>query len=114
MSIFPIDITEKAKEQAWDSLSSGQDLVLRVYVQGGGCSGFTYGFVAEREPQEDDLVQEIEIGQGHGFKVAVDPMSATLLAGATLDFEEELMSRQFVLRNPNAKATCGCGASFAI
>ena len=83
-------------------------LKLRVYVQGGGCSGFQYGFSFEEAVGTDDTVIERE-----GVALLVDSLSAPYLAGATIDFQESLKGSQFVIHNPNANATCGCGSSFA-
>lgn len=84
------------------------ELKLRVYITGGGCSGFQYGFAFEEEQAEDDLAIEQD-----GVKVLVDPLSLQYLQGAEIDYSETLAGAQFVIRNPNAKTTCGCGSSFA-
>lgn len=84
------------------------DLKLRVYVQGGGCSGFQYGFALETAAAADDTLIERD-----GAAILVDAVSAPYLAGAEVDFHEDLQGAQFVIRNPNANATCGCGTSFA-
>lgn len=83
------------------------DLKLRVYVQGGGCSGFQYGFGFEEASEEDDLAVETD-----GVTLIVDPVSLQYLTGAEVDYSESLHGAQFVIRNPNAKTTCGCGSSF--
>lgn len=83
-------------------------LKLRVYVQGGGCSGFQYGFGFEESAEEDDLAVETE-----GVTLIVDPVSLQYLEGAEVDYSESLHGAQFVIRNPNAKTTCGCGSSFS-
>jgi iron-sulfur cluster insertion protein len=83
------------------------DLMLRVYVQGGGCSGFQYGFTFDESVNEDDT----EI-QKDGVKVLIDAMSIQYLAGAEIDYKEDISGSQFVIRNPNATTTCGCGSSF--
>ena len=83
--------------------------VLRVFIQGGGCSGFQYGFNFEAEAASDDMLVEQA-----GVKVAVDPMSFQYLAGAVLDYKEDLEGARFVVKNPNATTTCGCGSSFGI
>lgn len=83
-------------------------LKLRVYISGGGCSGFQYGFAFEEQQEEDDLVVERD-----GVTVVVDPLSLQYLAGAEIDYAESLSGAQFLIRNPNAKTTCGCGSSFA-
>ena len=80
---------------------------LRIYVQGGGCSGFQYGMVLD-EVAEGDQVIEAE----GGVKVIVDPMSLRYLEGAEVDYKEDLMGGGFAIKNPNAKSTCGCGHSF--
>ena len=84
-------------------------LMLRVYVQGGGCSGFQYGFTFDEEVQEGDT--EIENG---GVKLLVDPMSVQYLMGAEIDYREDLSGAQFIIRNPNATTSCGCGSSFSV
>jgi iron-sulfur cluster insertion protein len=85
------------------------ELKLRVYIQGGGCSGFQYGFSFEAESQEDDLAVETD-----GVMLLVDPVSLQYLGGAEVDYSESLQGAQFVIRNPNAKTTCGCGSSFTM
>jgi iron-sulfur cluster insertion protein len=80
---------------------------LRMFVQGGGCSGYQYGFTFDEEIAQDDFVTENE-----GVKVVVDVISSQYLQGATLDYKEEKFNSQFVISNPNAKSTCGCGSSF--
>jgi iron-sulfur cluster insertion protein len=84
------------------------NLKLRVYVQGGGCSGFQYGFTFDEAIEEGDATFE-----NQGVTLIVDPMSFQYLAGAEIDYREGLDGAQFVIRNPNAKTTCGCGSSFA-
>jgi len=85
------------------------ELKLRVYISGGGCSGFQYGFTFDEERAEDDLAIERD-----GVLLLVDPLSLQYLAGAEIDYSESLTGSQFVIRNPNAKTTCGCGSSFAV
>jgi iron-sulfur cluster insertion protein len=80
---------------------------LRMFVKGGGCSGYQYGFTFDEEITEDDFVTENE-----GVKVVVDMISSQYLQGATLDYKEEKFNSQFIISNPNAKSTCGCGSSF--
>lgn len=84
------------------------DLQLRIYVSGGGCSGFQYGFAFEEAAGADDTVLE-----KHGVRVLIDPVSLQYLGGAEVDFEDSLDGARFVIRNPNAKRTCGCGSSFS-
>ncbi|MGA9342579.1 MAG: iron-sulfur cluster insertion protein ErpA [Rhodanobacteraceae bacterium] len=83
-------------------------LNLRVYISGGGCSGFQYGFTFDEERAEDDLAVDRD-----GVTLLVDPLSLQYLMGAEIDYSETLSGSQFVIRNPNAKSTCGCGSSFA-
>ncbi|WP_407910509.1 iron-sulfur cluster insertion protein ErpA [Lysobacter claricitrinus] len=85
-----------------------ESLNLRVYIQGGGCSGFQYGFEFDEERGEDDLAVETD-----GVTLVVDPLSLQYLMGAEVDYTESLHGAQFVIRNPNAKTTCGCGSSFS-
>ena len=82
-------------------------LMLRVYVQGGGCSGLQYGFEFDEQVQDGDTLVE-----NQGVKLLVDPMSVVYLTGAEIDYRENLEGSQFVIRNPNATTTCGCGSSF--
>jgi iron-sulfur cluster insertion protein len=92
-------------------LIKGEDnprLKLRVFVQGGGCSGFQYGFTFDEDEQDGDTCVE-----NQGVKLLVDPMSFQYLMGAEIDYKEDLEGAQFIIRNPNAKTTCGCGSSFA-
>ena len=83
-------------------------LMLRVYIQGGGCSGFQYGFTFDEALQEGDTEVVTD-----GVKLLVDPMSLQYLMGAEIDYTEGLQGAQFVIRNPNATTTCGCGSSFS-
>ncbi|MBM2830073.1 MAG: iron-sulfur cluster assembly accessory protein [Gammaproteobacteria bacterium] len=83
-------------------------LMLRVFISGGGCSGFQYGFTFDEKITEGDTVVENE-----GVKLLIDPMSYQYLAGAAIDYTEGLEGAQFVIRNPNATTTCGCGSSFS-
>jgi iron-sulfur cluster insertion protein len=85
------------------------DLMLRIYVQGGGCSGFQYGFTFDENAQDGDSRVERD-----GVTLLIDPMSLQYLAGAEVDYTEGLQGAQFVIRNPNATTTCGCGSSFAV
>jgi iron-sulfur cluster insertion protein len=84
------------------------NLKLRVYVSGGGCSGFQYGFTFDEEVNEDDTCIE-----KNGVTVLIDSMSIQYLNGAEIDYKEDLSGAQFVIRNPNATTTCGCGSSFS-
>jgi len=85
------------------------ELKLRVYIQGGGCSGFQYGFEFDEQQGEDDVAVQTD-----GVTLLVDPLSLQYLMGAEVDYSESLHGAQFVIRNPNAKTTCGCGSSFTI
>lgn len=85
------------------------ELNLRVYIQGGGCSGFQYGFTFDEEVQDGDteVIRE-------GVRLLVDPLSVQYLTGAEIDYKEDLSGAQFIIRNPNASTTCGCGSSFSV
>ena len=85
------------------------DLKLRVYISGGGCSGFQYGFTFDEEMAEDDTVI-----QRDGVTLVIDPMSFQYLVGSEVDYQEGLEGSRFVVNNPNATASCGCGTSFSI
>ena len=85
------------------------DLMLRVFISGVGCSGFQYGFTF------DDAVEEVDSSiENQGVTLLVDPMSVQYLMGAEIDYKEDLQGAQFVIRNPNASTTCGCGSSFSV
>ena len=85
------------------------ELKLRVFVTGGGCSGFQYGFTFDEVQNEDDTVM-----QKNGVTLLIDPMSYQYLVGAEIDYTEGLEGAQFVIKNPNATSTCGCGSSFSV
>ena len=103
-------VTERAAARIAEIVAAeGSDAALRVAVLAGGCSGFQYRFELDPAVQPDDLV--IERGP---VRVLVDPASLDLLAGAELDFTDELMGSHFAVRNPNAKSACGCGTSFSV
>ena len=85
------------------------ELKLRVFVTGGGCSGFQYGFTFDEEKNEDDTVME-----KNGVQLLIDAMSYQYLMGAEIDYTEGLEGAQFVIKNPNATSTCGCGSSFSV
>jgi iron-sulfur cluster insertion protein len=85
------------------------DLKLRVFVTGGGCSGFQYGFTFDEVANEDDTVMS-----KNGVQLLIDPMSFQYLVGAEIDYQEGLEGAQFVIKNPNATTTCGCGSSFSV
>ena len=86
-----------------------QNLMLRIYIQGGGCSGFQYGFTFDEEVKDGDFKVVTD-----GVTLLIDPMSLQYLGGAEVDYTEGLQGSQFVIRNPNASTTCGCGSSFGV
>lgn len=91
------------------------NLHLRVYITGGGCSGFQYGFTFDEQIQDDDTVIEQQCSNGEmSVKLLVDAMSFQYLNQAEIDYVQGIQGEQFVIRNPNAKTTCGCGSSFSI
>jgi iron-sulfur cluster insertion protein len=105
--IFTDSAAAKVRELIAEEGEAG--LMLRVFISGGGCSGFQYGFTFDENLEDGDSV--IENG---GVKLLVDPMSYQYLVGAEIDYSEGLEGAQFVIRNPNAKTTCGCGSSFSV
>ena len=105
---LPPKVTERAFARLAEINDSGDAKPLRVAVSGGGCSGFQYDIRLDRT-EADDLVLE-----SAGQKVVVDPVSLPYLAGATIDFADELIGARFVIDNPNASSSCGCGTSFSI
>ena len=106
----PIVFTDSAAAKVADLIAEegNPELKLRVFVQGGGCSGFQYGFTFDEVQNEDDTVME-----KNGVMLLIDPMSYQYLVGAEIDYSEGLEGAQFVIKNPNATSTCGCGSSFA-
>lgn len=107
----PLVFTSQAAAKVADLIADEDTpgLMLRVYIQGGGCSGFQYGFTFDETVQAGDT--EIETD---GVTLLVDPMSLQYLTGAEIDYTEGLQGAQFVIRNPNATTTCGCGSSFGV
>ena len=103
--VFTDSAANKVKELIVEE--GNPDLKLRVFVTGGGCSGFQYGFTFDEETSDDDTVV-----QKNGVTLLVDPMSYQYLVGAEIDYTEDLEGSQFVIKNPNATSTCGCGSSF--
>ena len=103
--------TDSAASKVRELIEAEQnpELKLRVYVTGGGCSGFQYGFDFDETSQEDDTVIEND-----GVKMVIDPMSYPYLVGSTVDYQEGLQGSQFIVQNPNATTTCGCGSSFTV
>lgn len=106
-----INLTARAVNKVRELVEEEENpgLKLRVYITGGGCSGFQYGFSFEDTAAEDDTVIERE-----GVAVLVDPMSFQYLVGSEVDYTEGLEGSRFIINNPNAATTCGCGASFSI
>ena len=104
--VFTDSAANKVKELIEEEGNPG--LKLRVFVTGGGCSGFQYGFTFDEEIAEDDTTME-----KNGVVLLIDPMSYQYLVGAEIDYTEGLEGSQFVIRNPNATSTCGCGSSFS-
>lgn len=105
---MPPKVTDRAFERLAEIGAAAQGQALRIAVEGGGCSGFQYQIELD-QPAQDDLVLE-----GNGEKVVVDSVSLPYLADATIDFSEELIGARFVINNPNATASCGCGTSFSM
>ncbi len=107
----PLLFSEAAAKKVASLISEegNPELKLRVYISGGGCSGFQYGFEFDESQSEDDLAL-----QRDGVTLLVDPLSLQYLMGAEVDYRESLQGSQFVIRNPNAKTTCGCGSSFSV
>lgn len=106
---LPPKVTPRAFERLTEIGAAEKGQALRVAVEGGGCSGFQYD-IALDTPQDEDLVIE----GGDGQKVLIDEVSLPFLAGATIDFVEELIGARFVIENPNATSSCGCGTSFSM
>ena len=106
-----ITITESAKTKILDLFAEegNPDLCLRTFVQGGGCSGMSYGFTFDEIMNEDDFEMPLE-----KTKILIDAMSMQYLTGATVDYKEDIQGSQFVITNPNAQSTCGCGSSFSV
>jgi iron-sulfur cluster insertion protein len=107
----PLVFTESAAGKVRELIEEegNPELKLRVFVTGGGCSGFQYGFTFDELQNDDDTVME----RG-GVKLLIDPMSYQYLVGAEIDYSEGLEGAQFVIKNPNAQTTCGCGSSFSV
>ena len=107
-----VEITESAKSKVIDLLmeENNPQLMLRTFVQGGGCSGFSYGFTFDEERNDDDW----EITLDSSWKLVIDAMSMQYMEGAVIDYNEDLNGSSFSIKNPNAQTTCGCGSSFSI
>ncbi len=108
---LPIQFTDSAAKKVLSLITEEENpsLKLRVYVTGGGCSGFQYGFTFDEKVNEGDMTIEKQ-----GVSLVVDPMSLQYLVGGTVDYFEGLEGSRFVVNNPNATATCGCGSSFSV
>lgn len=104
--LFTDSAANKVKELILEE--GNPELKLRVFVTGGGCSGFQYGFTFDEVSNEDDTIME-----KNGVTLLIDPMSFQYLVGAEIDYSEGLQGSQFVIKNPNATSTCGCGSSFS-
>jgi len=104
--VFTANAASKVKQLIDEE--GNPELKLRVFVSGGGCSGFQYGFTFDETTNEDDTAM-----QRGGVTLLIDPMSLQYLAGAEIDYQENVEGAQFVIKNPNATSTCGCGSSFS-
>lgn len=106
-----VSLSERAaaKVQSLIAEEGDENLMLRLSVSGGGCSGFSYGFSLDGETTGDDKVFEF-----HGVKLVIDEMSLDLLGGSEIDYAEDLLASSFRINNPNASSTCGCGTSFSL
>ncbi|MBS3745100.1 MAG: iron-sulfur cluster insertion protein ErpA [Wenzhouxiangellaceae bacterium] len=107
----PIEFSNSAARKVRELIlaDGNPDLKLRVYITGGGCSGFQYGFTFDEKADDDDIRVERS-----GVELVVDPLSFQYLEGAEVDYSESLQGARFVIRNPNASTTCGCGSSFGV
>lgn len=105
----PVVFTDAAASKVGELIAEEQNpsLKLRVFISGGGCSGFQYGFTFDENIEDGDS-QVVN----HGVTLVIDPMSVQYLMGAEIDYKEDLKGAQFIIRNPNATTTCGCGSSF--
>lgn len=114
-NITNINITDSALFKVYELIAEENNfnLKLRIFVQGGGCSGFQYGFTFEEQSEPDDFMINKNI-HDHNISFLVDSMSYQYLNGATIDYVEDLMGAQFQIKNPNANSTCGCGSSFSV
>jgi iron-sulfur cluster insertion protein len=110
----PLIFTQQAADKVWELIQEEGNLAfkLRVFVTGGGCSGFQYGFTFDETIQPDDTKVDKAVHNGI-VSLLVDPLSLQYLVGAEIDYKEDIEGEQFIIRNPNAKTTCGCGSSFA-
>ena len=107
----PIVFTDAAASKVGELIAeeANPELKLRVFISGGGCSGFQYGFTFDEKIEDGDSQVE-----NQGVTLVIDPMSVQYLMGAEIDYKEDLQGAQFIIRNPNASTTCGCGSSFTV
>ncbi|MEM7611818.1 MAG: iron-sulfur cluster insertion protein ErpA [Pseudomonadota bacterium] len=107
----PLVFTDSAASKVGELITEedNPELKLRVFISGGGCSGFQYGFTFDDKIEDGDAMIE-----NQGVTLVVDPMSVQYLMGAEIDYKEDLEGAQFIIRNPNASTTCGCGSSFSV
>ena len=121
----PLVFTQSAAQRVYELLKEEGDfsLKLRVYIEGGGCSGFQYGFTFDETVNEGDTVirkqlkeneEEDDDGEGRIVELVIDPMSYQYLMSAEIDYVSDLQGERFIIRNPNASTTCGCGSSFSV
>lgn len=122
MTDAPLNFTDSAARKVKSLIDEEENtkLNLRVFITGGGCSGFQYGFTFDESINDDDIVVEKVVEEdddggdnGGTVKLLIDPLSFQYLKGAEIDYREDLNGAQFIIRNPNAKTTCGCGSSFS-
>lgn len=107
----PVSVTASAAQKVRELIEqeNNPELKLRIFIQGGGCSGFQYNFTFDDMINDDDTRVEKD-----GVTLLIDPLSFQYLVGAEIDYQEGLQGAQFVLKNPNARTTCGCGSSFSV
>ena len=108
-----IEVTDNAKQKIAEILMEDNAKYVRTFVQGGGCSGFQYGFTIDDELNEDDFTIDFHL-YDRDFAIVVDSMSMQYMTGASIDYKDDLSGSQFVIKNPNATTTCGCGSSFSV
>lgn len=108
--MMPIELSENAAARVHELIAEEEnEMYLRIYITGGGCSGFQYGFTFDEKKQADDFQVERD-----GVTLVVDPMSLQYLVGSIVDYEDSLQGSRFYVKNPNADSTCGCGSSFSV
>ena len=116
-SLFSIKITQSAADKVASLIAeeNNPNLKLRIYITGGGCSGFQYGFTFDEDVAEDDcVIEQTASTDGSAVQFVIDAMSYPYLKDAEIDYISGIQGEQFVIRNPNAKTTCGCGSSFSM